>query len=348
MERLQHIATSREARLIVRWGLRLVGPAVLVVLLVRVVDYGEFGDLLSDIRLPWLFGALAAVQLILFLRTMRWIEIHAAFGLPKASFAYQMRLSYATMLATLVLPQIVNPLSRLVLMAQDGYRAGRTLAGSVLEKLLEMGAFIVFGVYGSIVLASTFGGLAWWAIGGAVALGVAAFVAYLMRSRLTDLAIALIDRMPGLGGGQGDRDEIAHDIVSLDRFVLVRLSVWSLIIALTQAAMLYFLSRSLGVGLSFPYIVATWGVVALSLLLPLSVNGLGTREAVLVAAFRAAGESTDAAVAVGLLAFGVVAVGSLPGAFEWLRRFLRGSGQQASGLAPVAPPGAQAQGERSP
>lgn len=348
MERLRSIALSGPARIVARWGLRLVGPAVLVVLLVRVVDYGEFRELLGDIRIPWLIGALAAVQLILLLRTLRWIELHAAFGLPKATFGYQLRLSYATLLATLVLPQIVNPLSRLVLMVQDGYRAGRTLAGSVLEKLLELGAFVVFGVYGSIVLASTFGGLVWWAVGAAAALGVVAFAAYLLRSRLTEIAIALIDRLPGLGAGGSERDEVAHEIVALDRGVLARLSGWSLAIAMTQATMLYFLSRSLGVNLSYPYIVATWGVVALSLLLPLSVNGLGTREAVLVAAFKAADKSTDAAVAVGLLAFGVVAAGSLPGAIEWLRRFLRGSGEPIAETPPVAPPGAQPQGEQTP
>lgn len=324
------------------------GPAVLVVLLVRVVDYGELGELLADIRLPWLLAAIGAVQLIIVLRTFRWMEVHEAFGLPRAGFAYQLRLSYATVLATLVLPQIVNPLSRFVLMLQDGYRAGRTFAGAVLEKLLDMAALVAFGVYGSIVLASTFGGLVWWAIGAVVVFVVGGAFAYAARSHLSGLALALIDRLPGLGGAESDRASVAHDISLLSRALMARLVGWSLLSALVQATMLFFLSRSLGVDLSYPFLVAAWGVVALSLLLPLTVNGLGTREAVLVAAFTAADESADAAVAVGLLTLVVVAIGSSPGAIEWLRRFFRGAGGPVPEPGPMAPTPAQPQGDPSP
>ena len=115
--------------------------------------------------------------------------------------------------------------------------------------------------------------------------------------------------------------------MSLNQIVAVRLLLWSLAISMTQATMVFFITRSVGVGLSYPFMVAVWGIIALSLLLPLSVNGVGTREAVLVTAFNAVDESTDAAVAIGLLTLAVVAVGSSPGLIEWLRRFATGSGR---------------------
>ncbi len=324
MDRWFAALKSRTSLRLAGWVLRATGPVILAVLLIRVVDYGELRDILEDIRVSWLVAALGAMQMIVLLRTLRWIDIHNALGLHPAGFVYQLRLSYATSMATVVLPQIVNPLSRLALLVQDGYQARRSLAGSALEKGLELAAYVAFGVYGSLVLASAFGGLVWWAIAVGAAAAVACGLAYGQRARLAGLAAAVIERMPGLGEtGQG-REEVAHELVALNRRVWARLGVWSLSIALTQATMLFFLTRSLGIDLSYPYIVAVWGVIAFSLLLPLTVNGLGTREAILVAAFSAADRSTDAAVAIGLLTLAVVAIGSSPGIIEWLRRFLVG------------------------
>jgi uncharacterized membrane protein YbhN (UPF0104 family) len=310
---------------------------LLVILLWRVVDYAELRDIVGGMRLPWALAALAAVQLIIVLRTLRWIEIHEASGLSRAPLGYHLRLTYATSLATMALPQILNPLSRVVLLLQDGYQARRALPGSILEKLLDLVAYVSFGVYGSIALVTIFGGIIWWAIGLAlVALGAGAGL-YLGRSRLSGIAEALIERFPGSGErADADRSEMAREIVSLNPRLLLRLYGWSLAIALTQATLLFFLARSLGVGLSYQFIVAVWGIIALSFLLPISVNGIGTREAILVVAFDAADRSTDAAVALGLLVLVVVAIGSAPGAIEWLRRAATGTG----GAAPRGtPPG---------
>lgn len=328
---MNRIAPGPRTRRLGQWALRATGPVLLVILLWRVVDYEELGDIVGGMTLPWALAALGAVQLIILLRTFRWIEIHKAFGMPRAPFGYQLRLSYATSIATLVLPQVVSPFSRLVLLLQDKYEAKRAAAGSALEKLLELLAYVGFGVYGAIALATIFAGLVWWAVGLALAALVGGAGIYLGRGRLARIAAALIERAPGSGeGADGDRSEMAHEIVSLNPRVLGGLLGWSLAIALVQATMLFFLTRSLGIDLSYPFIVAVWGIIALSMLLPISVNGIGTREAILVVAFDAADKSTDAAVALGLLVLAVVAVGSTPGAIEWLRRAVTGSGRPAS------------------
>ena len=350
MERWSAVLTSRTSRRLAGWALRATGPVVLAVLLIRVVDYGELRDILGDLRVEWLLAAFGAMQLIVLLRTLRWIELHRAFGLPPAGFIYQLRLAYATSLATVVLPQIINPLSRFALLLQDGYRARRALAGSALEKALELAAYVAFGVYGSIVLASSFGGLVWWAIAVAVAAAAGSAALFAQRHRLASVATTLIERMPGLGErADAGREEVAQEIVALHRDVWLRLAAWSLAIAMTQATMLFLLTRSLGVDLSYPYIVAVWGVIAFSLLLPLTVNGIGTREVILVAAFSAADRSTDAAVAIGLLTLAIVAVGSSPGIVEWLRRFLIGGARQvrgeSNGSAIAAQTNAHSQGE---
>ena len=342
MEQNLQSAVSPGVRRAAAWALRAVGPIVLVFLLVRVVDYGELREILRDLRYGWLVAALGAVQLIVLFRTLRWMELHAAFGLRRAPFSYQLRLTYATSLATLVLPQIVNPLSRLVLLLQDGYRTGRSLAASISEKLLDLVSYVGFGVIGSIALASTFGDLVWWAAGLAAMTVAGVWFAYAVRARLGEFAARLIDRLPGLGSADADGADTTQDILSLNRVVVVRVLLWSLAISFTQATMLFLITRSVGIDLSYPFMVAVWGIIALSMTLPLSVNGVGTREAILVTAFSAVDRSTDAAIAIGLITLVIVGIGSSPGLIEWVRRTLVGSGRQ------LDEPGAVAESGRAP
>ncbi len=352
MQRVPGIPFSPGLARLGQWALRAIGPLVLVVLLLRVVDYEELRDVLGGMRLSWALAALAIVQLIIVLRSLRWIEIHRAFGLGTATFLYQLRLSYATSIAALVLPQILSPFSRLALLLQDGYPARRAAGGAAVEKIFEAVAYIAFGLYGSIFLASVFGGLVWWAGGLALVVGAVAAGAYLGRKQLTRLAAWLIGRVPGMtNGDEGDPSTVTLAAVSLNARVLVVLLAWSLLVALAQATLLFALSRSLGVDLSYPFMVAVWGIVALSMLLPISINGVGTREAILVIAFDAAEKSTDAAVALGLLVVVALAVGASPGVIEWLWRFVGGgrrvSGGQVAEAPPVgsAPPAAPSEGE---
>lgn len=338
-------ALDPRSRAFARWALRATGPLLLAVLLLRVVDFAQLRAVLDGIRLPWALAALATVQLIILFRAFRWAVIHHAFGLTRAPMSYHVRLAYATGFAMLVLPQMLSPFSRVALLLQDGQPADRAGAGSAIEKLLELSVYAGFGLYGAIFLASTFGGLVWWILGLTLMLFGAGIGAYLGRSWLSSLARALIARVPGI-----DVADVVRHFKALQGRALARLFAWSLAIALAQATLLFLLARSLGVGLSYPFMTATWGVIALSMLLPLSISGIGTREAILAVAFSAAGESADAAVALGLLTLATVAIGSSPGAIEWLRRFLTDTRKPSA--PPMAPPtmtaaGAHPQGERS-
>ena len=155
---------------------------------------------------------------------------------------------------------------------------------------------------------------------------------YAARARLGEYAARLIGLVPGVGrrdaGSSDTASKMTGDILALDRTVATRALLWSLAISLAQATMLFFVTRSVGIDLSYPFMVAVSGIIGLSLLLPLSVNGVGTREAILVTAFSAVDRSTDAAIAIGLLMLVVAAIGSSPGLIEWVRRTLTGSGKR--------------------
>lgn len=333
---MKHISRfGSRVRPAARWVLVAVGPLVLAFLLIRVVDVRELGRVLQEIRYSWALAALALMQLVIFISAIRWAQLHKAFSLRPASMGYHIRITYATSLATLALPQVLSPFSRFVLLLQDGYPVRRAGAGAALEKGLEVATYLTLGLFGSVYLGFAFGGVFWWVAAIAFALILGAAVLYLGRSRLSRVGELLVTKLSGVGAT--DAAHISGEITAMRPLVLLRLYGWSILIALVQATMVYLLVRSLGVGLSYPFLVATWGIVALSGLLPLSVSGIGTREAILVVAFDAVGHSPDVAVALGLLVMAVVFIGSLPGALEWLRRlFVAGRGVSPAAARPAA------------
>ena len=80
------------------------------------------------------------------------------------------------------------------------------------------------------------------------------------------------------------------------------------------------LSKALAIDLSPVFIAMGASLVGLMMLLPITINGLGAREAILVTLFSAAGAPQEEAIALGLLMFATNVLSRLPGFFAWTRR----------------------------
>jgi uncharacterized protein (TIRG00374 family) len=81
----------------------------------------------------------------------------------------------------------------------------------------------------------------------------------------------------------------------------------------------WFLSQALGGLMSLPAILIFNPLIALVLMLPISIGGLGLNQAAYPFFYGLAGIPADHAVAVSVLMQAVIIVGSLPGGLFWLR-----------------------------
>jgi uncharacterized membrane protein YbhN (UPF0104 family) len=81
----------------------------------------------------------------------------------------------------------------------------------------------------------------------------------------------------------------------------------------------WFLSQALGGLMSLPAILIFNPLIALVLMLPISIGGLGLNQAAYPFFYGLAGVPADHAVAVSVLMQAVIIVGSLPGGLFWLR-----------------------------
>lgn len=82
---------------------------------------------------------------------------------------------------------------------------------------------------------------------------------------------------------------------------------------LSQLMLFYYIAHLVGAQISFPYVLATVPLVNVAATLPLSVNGLGVREALTVLFFVPVGVDREMAVAIAAIWFTVVTVVSAVG-----------------------------------
>jgi uncharacterized membrane protein YbhN (UPF0104 family) len=113
---------------------------------------------------------------------------------------------------------------------------------------------------------------------------------------------------------------------------------WSLLVQMGGSVAVALIARALGVTLPLAVWFAVVPLVALAMVVPLSINGVGVREGGLALLLKPAGVSTDAAVAIGLLWFLATIITGLIGGVL----FLLDRKQTASPAAWAGPPASDA------
>ena len=321
--------TRRSVR---RWALRLLGPIVLGLLLAT-SDLSAIGRALASAA-PAAFAAAVAIWLVITaLKAQRWRSILRTQGI---ALGYRRALHWyaAGLFLGGVSPGRLGELVKVAFIRDLGHPLGRALFSAVMDRLLDLLALpaVVLGamaLYGGL-LADELGTLA-----AALGLGAAGLFALWRWRRLLAIPIralapaalraraqVTVEDFLGEVGRFGSRDGLALGTLTLATWVLYGASV-----------------AVLGLGLGLPtdpvYLGAAALLAALVGLLPVTVSGVGTRDAVFAVLLGRVGVPTETAIALATLVLGlnlaVIAVYALPYQTAVSRRSSDGEGPDPSG-----------------
>ena len=118
--------------------------------------------------------------------------------------------------------------------------------------------------------------------------------------------------------------------------LIMRAVGWSLLVQAGGSLVVALIARALGVALPLSVWFAVVPLVALTMVVPVSINGVGVREGGLAFLLKPVGVSTDAAVAIGLLWFlATIVTGLIGGLLFLLDR--RPSAMPAAAMPPAQP-----------
>ena len=247
-----------------------VSVGLLVWLLAR-VDLRQLGTILETASWGWLVAALVFTLALPFTSVYRWLGVLRAQG-TRLPFGFALR---AVMMANVLnsfLPSKTGDVAKAVYLREHG-GVGRGVGTVVLERLVDLGVLGVLGLLGLLV-----SGTVWGLVAGVGLLGLVGSV-FLGVLLLPLGRLPLPDKLKGtaLEVRGVFRAWLGHP-AAITQTLAGSLLTWSLggltVFALASAF-------RTGLGLGFAYAIVPLAVLAG--LVPVTVSGVGTRDAAFVA-----------------------------------------------------------------
>lgn len=288
-----------------RAALRLLGPALLVVVILRIPDRGAMlAALAAAAPLPLLLAVLLNA-LNFYLKVLRWQAFLRTRGFRYGTgraFAAYMSSVYVGMLT----PGRVGDVLRIQYLRSDlGVSYAEGLATIVMDRLCDLyvlAAFVAFGIvrYSPVIV----GELAYVTWGGVAAIAVAPLL-LLVPGLAERLMRGVYDRLTR-GRAEGGLDRFLAAVrANIGRPLLVTLPLTALAFGINYVQG-WLIGRSLGMSLSLVDATCLLAIASLLGLLPISISGVGVRELFFSLVFPLLGLSPGAGVGFGLLVFAVL------------------------------------------
>jgi uncharacterized protein (TIRG00374 family) len=301
---------------------------VLFLVILSRIDLGRTAEMLRAVRFQFLLTAMALYPCLILLKAWRWRMLlqqqGIGYGLLPAFAAYNSALA-----AGYVTPGRLGEFMKALYLTKDeGIGLGQAFSSVLLDRLLDLYLLLGTAAAGAALFAvpqgfvgTSLAVLVLATLGPLLILvpGVSRRLAALIARGASRLSNARYKKALAQGWG-----EFQH---GMEKLVNVRLLVPFLCTILAYVVFYfqcYLLALALGLPLSCPYSAYSVSLASLLAMLPVSISGLGVREAAFVALFRPIGLTAEMAVSYSLLILLVFnAFGGLIGALAWLVKPLR-------------------------
>ena len=283
-----------------RWFARVTVSVAVAVILLALIPLDAVWAALRQVR-PWVWAA--SLGVFFAGHYLNALKLRLLIGPSSASVAACVQAQFAGLAANLGLPGLAG--GDVVRAAYLAPTAGtrRVVVAGVADRLLDTLVLVIVvavalpvaGVPPAIGDVVWRGG--WWLVGMALAVLVTAAVAVTVLRR-----IGLARHVDQIRSELKSRSSAMAGVVAITLLVqpaFVLTNVW--------------LAREVGVAVSTAAWFVAWPVSKLIAVLPVSLGGIGVREAALVSLLAPYGVALDSVLAAGILWEGVLVVGALAG-----------------------------------
>jgi uncharacterized protein (TIRG00374 family) len=278
--------------------IKLIVSISLLVVVFAQVGWADVVSALAQAKLGWLGLALAMYFVGVFVRAARWRLLLPQPNEPAIRLRRLVQLYFASFFFNSFLPTGIG--GDIIRITEVSRTVGLSTAASSVIADRAIG-LVASGLLALMALPWVGGNLSWLLAltTGIVAIGLPIGFWLLTRYRLTGTSLA--NHLPAIVSPIVNQMlEITKALMAYPRRVLVRALVVSLAFALTNVLTYVWIGAALNIDLSLAYYILVSPVITLILLIPVSVNGLGTRDVTYQALFVPVGVAPQAALAMSL------------------------------------------------
>lgn len=302
--------------------IKFLGPLLYIFLLLKIVDPRLVADLLKGIRIEIVLLSLPLIPIIISIRTYRWWVICKLLKM-ETSFSGLFQIYYISwFLGALPLSGIAI-LSKIMYLKEDGKPAGIVATSITIDKLFDILGHLLFALFGILYFPKDLlGNNHQWVLYFGILMVIVSTVLF-FGGRIWEALRRLIKQYL-VKGGEKLENAPAVDLAELWPSLSVKavslILGLSIFLGLVRSLVLYLLAISVGMYVTFWLMVACRALIGMVNIIPVTINGLGTRDAILLLTLPLSGISKESALALGALAF-LWALGSkLSGMIFWLKR----------------------------
>jgi uncharacterized protein (TIRG00374 family) len=312
----------------IRKLIRLSGPLLFLLILSR-MDLGRMVEIIGAIRVDFLLAALFLYPCLILLKAWRWhillSQQEINYGLAPAFLAYNSSLSVGY-----VTPGRLGEFVKALYLRQDeGIPLGQALSSVLMDRLFDLYLLLMTAGLG-IAIFSLPGQLSAIALGVLLAAGLTPLL--ILVPDVSQRVIVLLIKGSSFMIGTRYREEISqtlsHFQQGMEQLLSIRLALPLMVTVIAYAVFYlqcYLAALALRLPLSYPYAAFCVSLASLLALLPISISGLGVRDATFIALLLPLGVTAEMAVSYSILILLVFNIfGGAWGAIAWFTKPLEG------------------------
>lgn len=306
-----------------RWKglLKFFGPLLFILFFIKVVDPKTTLNLLKGIRIDIVLLSIFLFPVVNAAQTYRWWIVCRHIGI-RASFNGLFQVCYISWFLSALPLSGIMPLSKIIYLHEEGKPPGKLFISITLDKLFDVIGLLFFGLFGIIyfpgilfekqILTGFLGGT-FLIVCVVLVFGRKTWEGLMkLFKRFTNKNLQQVGR-----NLETDMTKFWSDFNLKIFFLILGISI---VIGILRSLVLYLLAISLNIGIGFGPIVACRALIGIINVIPVTISGLGTRDAILLFTFPLLGISKEAALALGLIAFLWTIGSKFSGVIFWLKR----------------------------
>jgi uncharacterized protein (TIRG00374 family) len=284
--------------------LKFIGPIFFIYLIIRVVDPRTTANILLEIQPSTAILSVFLFPLLIFTLTARWWMICRWLEM-KVPFTKLFQIYYISWFLSAVPFVGVLPLAKIIYLKEEGKPASKTAVSVTLDKLCDVLGQVFFSLFALIYFPEIFlKDMHRWILFAAGCITL--FAVLIFWSKIWTKVTEVLKRYTGKRIqkiGENLENELSEIWSRFDLNFVTKILSISVVLGLLRSLILYLLAISLNITVSFILIIACRALIGIINVIPVSISGLGTRDAILLFALPLAGVSKEAAIALGFLAF---------------------------------------------
>jgi len=304
-----------------KWILRSVGLILFVIILSK-LNLAKIIALLLNINPFYLAAALLLIIPMLVIKAMRWQLLMKAQNIDYSLKDSALMYAAATYIGAIT-PGRIGDFIKVLYLKGDGYPFGKSFATVLLDRLFDLISLFLLGYAGMFLFITLFERTI--IILSCIFIGTVLLIIFFLYKK--DFSIGILEYISSHFIPEKYREnakigfsDLCNGIKTLNANQLTLAAFLTFFAWIIYFVMMYLFALPLSINIPFLYLATCVSISAVITLIPISISGIGTRDATLIILFSYLGLGKESAIAFSLMILFMYFVAGFIGLIAWLKK----------------------------